>query len=211
MSPRNSNPQYSIRSVSVDIETGDVLTAAQAANQKTVVVFDVAETIDEKYIGSPEMAKLLCDEHDVTPDLAYDIYGVCSVGFSITEQKWYGWAQTGYACFGVGDRVEPGSYAYKPSTRGEFLEMVLRRYEKKYENIKVRPEVEGFTIEYDVNEPEDPELVAQLTKIYGDRKIPKRQSAFVPYPEEFGRGVWTAETLDDARQMAIDFVNGSLY
>jgi hypothetical protein len=190
------------------------LSAAEAANHKNVVSFDVAQTIDDVYIGSPEMAKKLCDEHDVTPDPAYNIYGVCSVGFSITEQRWYGWTQTGYASFGIGDRVEPGSYAYRPSNRGEFLEMVLRGYEK-YKIIKVRPELEGFSIEYVINEPEDPELVKQLTAIYGDRKIPKlnsgHQVVFVPYPEEFGRGTWTAETLDDCRQMAIDFVNGSLY
>ena len=28
------------------------------------------------------------------------------------------------------------------------------------------------------------------------------------YPKEYGRGEWTAETLADARQMAIDFAEG---
>ena len=31
---------------------------------------------------------------------------------------------------------------------------------------------------------------------------------FAPYPDDFGRGEWTAATMADARQMAGDFAEG---
>ena len=32
--------------------------------------------------------------------------------------------------------------------------------------------------------------------------------AFEPFPKKWGRGEWVAKTMDDARQMAIDFAEG---
>jgi hypothetical protein len=32
--------------------------------------------------------------------------------------------------------------------------------------------------------------------------------SFHPYPEEWGKGEWTAETTADAKQMAVDFASG---
>ena len=34
------------------------------------------------------------------------------------------------------------------------------------------------------------------------------RSEFEPYPKKFGKGEWIANTLEDAKQMAIDFSDG---
>jgi hypothetical protein len=33
----------------------------------------------------------------------------------------------------------------------------------------------------------------------------KLSGVFSPYPKTWGKGQWTAKTIDDAKQMAIDF------
>jgi len=49
-------------------------------------------------------------------------------------------------------------------------------------------------------------LVTKTTFIGADRDY--THNNFTPYPEKYGRGEWTAETLADAKQMAIDFNKG---
>lgn len=36
----------------------------------------------------------------------------------------------------------------------------------------------------------------------------KIEGISIPYRNEWGRGEWKAETLEDAKQMAIDFAHG---
>ncbi|MDD3875470.1 MAG: hypothetical protein PHT69_02555 [Bacteroidales bacterium] len=49
-----------------------------------------------------------------------------------------------------------------------------------------------------------------VTYTYND-KVPNKKlrgtvsQHFIPFPEEFGKGEWTATTLEEAKHMAIDF------
>lgn len=54
---------------------------------------------------------------------------------------------------------------YKPKNRIEFLEMIDRMYERKYENVNINAKCDGLEVEYD-------------SEING-----KHQACFIPYPE----------------------------
>jgi hypothetical protein len=56
---------------------------------------------------------------------------------------------------------------YKPKNRIEFLEMIDRMLESKYENVYINLKIDGLEVEYDLNDSE----------ISG-----KHQACFIPYP-----------------------------
>ena len=47
-----------------------------------------------------------------------------------------------------------------------------------------------------------------LRKIQNKALRGTTRNSFATYPEQWGKGEWEAKTLDDAKQMAIDFANG---
>jgi len=57
---------------------------------------------------------------------------------------------------------------YKPKNRIEFLEMIDRMYERKYENVNINVRYDGLEVEYDL--------------IYSEING-KHQACFIPYPE----------------------------
>jgi hypothetical protein len=57
---------------------------------------------------------------------------------------------------------------YKPKNRIEFLEMIDRMYERKYENVNINIRYNGLEIEYDLND--------------SDINV-KHQACFIPYPD----------------------------
>jgi hypothetical protein len=57
---------------------------------------------------------------------------------------------------------------YKPKNRIEFLEMIDRMYERKYENVNINMRYDGLEVEYDLNDSD----------ING-----KHQACFIPYPD----------------------------
>ena len=54
----------------------------------------------------------------------------------------------------------------KPKNRIEFLEMIDRMYERKYENVNINVRYDGLEVEYDLIEAE-----------------PKHEACFIPYPD----------------------------
>lgn len=135
-------------------------------------------------------------------------------GFSPTEQKWYGWSHRAIYGFGVGSKVSSGDCAYSPTCKEDYIQESL-----KFWNIDdgiwrecESPDVTCTTslVSFDDNYMQDNQLGFMLvfeTKFKGaDRDYTR--SIFTPYPEQYGRGEWIAETLEDAKQMAIDFSGG---
>lgn len=57
-----------------------------------------------EYIGDIEMAKILCDEKGIAPELRTPDSSVCSIGYSAKDKKWYGWSHRSIYGFKVGDR-----------------------------------------------------------------------------------------------------------
>ena len=63
-----------------------------------------------------------------------------------------------------------------------------------YKNVDIKEEVDGVRVKYEIHQQ-------------GTEKIFKTDS-LEPLDIEYGKGEWVAETIEDARQMAIDFANG---
>lgn len=65
-----------------------------------------AYTLDDKYIGREDFAKSLCIKRGIKPT-TFDNNKVCSIGFSESEQAWYGWSHRGFSLpFKVGYKVQ---------------------------------------------------------------------------------------------------------
>ena len=88
----------------------------------SIVTLDVARTIHSNdYIGTAEMATMLCDKRGIKPELAEPSNKVCSIGFCEKEQKWYGWSHRAIYGFGIGDVVKEGDCAASSGWTDEYL------------------------------------------------------------------------------------------
>ena len=123
-------------------------------------------------------------------------YQGASIGFAEKNQSWYGWSHRAIAGFKVGSKVKMGDCAFQPSNKEEFAEYITQFWgdEKYLEDVKITHTKTGV----------------KLTAVYNN-KVPNKDLRGTPYvhfekyPKKWGRGAWTAKTLDDAKQMAIDF------
>ncbi len=122
------------------------------------------------------------------------------IGFNPIEQKWYGWSHRAIFGFGIGSECKKGNCGFIPSNKEEFINETLSFWGES---------------EYSVETPIaiDKETGVLITYVYND-KVPNKSlrgttyEHFVEYPKTYGKGEWKAETLDDARKMAIDFAKG---
>jgi hypothetical protein len=134
-------------------------------------------------------------------------HNIASIGFNPIEQKWYGWSHRAIFGFGIGGECKKGMCHYVPSNKEEFMEDELRFWgdTDMEDTHKLNPTVRETT--------QDGELGTIVEYTYSDN-IPNKSnrgkigSMFTPYPSEWGKGEWTATTLEEAKEMAIDFSNG---
>lgn len=123
--------------------------------------------------------------------------GTVSLGFNPKEQKWYGWSHRAVFGFGIGSKCKQGNCGFQPSNKDEFIKKQLLFWGDN---------------EYAVDKSEaiDKGDGVLITHIYND-EVPNtslrgtRYERFIEYPKEWGKGEWEAKTLEDAKQMAIDF------
>lgn len=152
------------------------------------------------YIGDEDTAKYLCNERGIAPELASPSHGVCSVGFCEREQKWYGWSHRAIYGFGIGSTVKRGDCGYVPVGWDDFLEQAADFW--RGDNHLFVTATRGVD--------DDGRDCAKVAWEYDD-KVPNKKlrggiSGSIMYPPElWGKGEWTAGTLDEARQMAADF------
>ncbi len=161
--------------------------------------------LDGSYIGREEFAQFLDDlgiEAQAIPGER-----VASIGFSKKDKKWYGWGHRAIHGFGVGSNVKKGDCAYVAPNWYDFIvDSVAFWYDSGYyshvtgEKTEDKNGVECVKVE--LTYVSDKELIPN-EKLHG-----QRSSVQMYPPEKWGNGEWSAETLDDAKQMAIDFANG---
>lgn len=151
------------------------------------------------YIGDESFAKQL-EEMGIAAETR-DGWEVCSIGFCEREQKWYGWSHRAMCGFGIGSTVKRGDVAYQPVDAVDFINDALNFWK----------DTEGWhTREWAEVGEEDGEPGVHIRWEYSDAvpNVALRGTiggAFSRFPAEYGRGEWTAETLEDAKQMACDF------
>ena len=170
--------------------------------------------IEERSI-SEEAKRLL--SNDLMRD--YSFSPVCSIGFNPTEQKWYGWSHRAIYGFGIGSEVKFGNCAYVASNKEDFIEDFLYfwEFDKDGKEIRTEHSLENVNrilhiIDTDVKDPngeiEELGVLIRYETTFKDPNQGYYSTQFRPYPEEWGRGEWTAKSLDDAKQMAIEFSRG---
>lgn len=148
---------------------------------------------DGKYIGNPKEMGEFFSKYDIKEDLSTidETSKTILVGYSPRDNKYYGWARA--VCgFGIGSRVKKGDIAYVPSNPEEIIES-----EKEYYNQKYYRNV-NFNVE-------DNKVV-----VTGEEEGHPNWEEWTSFRYEYklGRGEWEAKTMEDAKQMARDFVAG---
>ena len=155
-----------------------------------------AYTPSGDYIGNPKWAYRLCKKMGIVPEKISSTHNVCSIGFCEKEQKWYGYSHRAIFSFGIGSVTKKGNCGFTPSN---VLELYGSLSKEEKERV-VNADVTGLIIEHtsyntepvNPNEPEgELKCVNPPIKDY--------------YTIKVGRGEWTAKTLDEAKQMAVDF------
>lgn len=123
--------------------------------------------------------------------------GPVNIGFNAAENKWYGWSHRAIGGFTIGSEVKKGDLAYCAANKDDFLEDMVRFWSDDNKiNVTGEHRKDGV----------------QVTWQYDD-KVPNKDlrgqnsGHFAYYPEQYGRGEWVAETIEDAKAMAIDFSN----
>lgn len=187
----------------VSISGGEDLALAINDSPAQIITTKVARTPEGHYIGNTKRAHNLCKKRGIAPELASPDHKVCSVGFCAAEQKWYGWSHRAIYGFGIGSRVKPGDCAYAPTDKQDFAKDMIHFWVEPYHlNVTTTEAVDR-----------DGTHGIDISWLY-DTAVPNKSlrgtlsGVFCPYPDNFGRGEWTASTLDDARQMAVDFAEG---
>lgn len=173
------------------------------------------------YIGDKKTAYLLCVKKGIKPEkipkkplpkldkakrLLENIDGnitPCSIGFCDKDQKWYGWSHRAIYGFGIGNRVKKGDAGYIPFSPEDMLEDMIR-FDSDDNHIilghSLRAEDPNHQIEgFGVLVKEEIKSKNGKSVIYDD---------WEPYPVPWGKGEWEAKTLEDAKQMAINFAQG---
>jgi hypothetical protein len=184
------------------------------------------------YIGDVETAKYLCDERGIAPEVLKPGANVCSIGFCEREQKWYGWSHRAIYGFGVGDSVKKGDCGYVAGSPEDLVEQHIaffaddilypdaERRNAKAEELRAQCQILPHNRGILINDPgivADAVVLGSMDKISdalaaleaADHIKPEPTQLIEPHQQVVlcGRGEWTAETLDDAKQMACDFAD----
>ena len=130
------------------------------------------------------------------------------VGFSPKDGKWYGWSHRAIYGFEVGSECKKGHCGYQAKNIEDELEAAILFWSGDD-----RLNITAKVIEDETNAEGKP-LGQILVEWTYSHTIPNEQLRCCPtstvwhYNKEFGKGEWTAETIEDAKQMAIDFNEG---
>ncbi len=150
------------------------------------------------HVGMEKDNKLLkfLAEHDVVDELTH------GVGFSPTEHKWYGWSHRAIYGFGIGSEVKKGDCAYVGDSLKAQEDAAIQFWsDESYINVKCTGIIE-----------KDDNRYFNITWEYNDKCENKNLHGTIGSVEHYitplGHGEWTAKTLSDAKQMAIDFNQG---
>jgi hypothetical protein len=167
---------------------------------------------DGSYIGDAKVGgnfiRLLARKGIYAPERASPGDNVASIGKSEKDGKWYGWSHRAMHGFEIGSSVKMGDCAFTPSNREEAAEDALRFWGDNEEYHKDSWVGDDEHRDPDGEGPEGCRVHWTYTDDVPNKKLRGTTSSmFCEYPDEWGRGEWTAKTEEDAKQMAIDFAN----
>lgn len=148
------------------------------------------------HVGMENRVQFLAD-HEITEELT------CCTGFSPKENKWYGWSHRAIYGFTIGSTCTKGDAHYVADTFEDQTKDAISRWSDEH-HLDVRLEdvcTDDAGSEYLVVKWEYSDTVP-------NEKLRGTTGYAQVYVPELGKGEWTAETMADAKQMAMDFVEG---
>ena len=185
---------------------------------KTKCIGSPSPTYYSKFDGSyltlvsmEDNLKFLADR-EVTEELTN------GVGFSPKDNMWYGWSHRAIFGFTIGSECKKGNCNYVASTPEELIEdrynffvdiseECAQQHKDECQILEDRSGIRILTTPIKMSVAKDiNELVDHLEggKTLDEETIFKDDFYII----KCGRGAWVAKTLDDAKQMAIDFNEG---
>ena len=153
------------------------------------------------FVGMEDNVQFLADR-EITEELTH------GVGYSPKDNKWYGWSHRAIYGFEIGSTCKKGNCHYRPSNEKDLLENAIAFWSGEgYEDISAK-RINESTIEvswiYSNDIPNE-----KLRGKVGSSSVHAPIKTFGDSHDGcYGRGEWTAETMEDAKQMAIDFNEG---
>jgi len=138
-----------------------------------------------------------------------------SIGFNKKTKEWYGWTHRGCYSYKVGSKVVEGDIAYHPNSSSALIAQIRSWYTDLYDKAIVscmdRVSYRDY-VETVINETFNPAKHQLSPTKYGVSVYFEanghKEYRFVPYPDRWGMGEWTALILEDAKRMACDAVKG---
>ncbi len=153
---------------------------------------------DNSYItrvGMEKQIKFLADL-EITEQLTH------GVGFSKKDNKWYGWSHRAIHGFTIGSTCKKGDAHYRGSNLDELEEDAILFWSDEYnKNVRCDGIHEKDGDKYFI-------IKWEYTNDVPNKALRGKTGIQYAYFKEFGKGEWIAETMDDAKQMAIDFCKG---
>lgn len=163
------------------------------------------------HVGMEDHVKHLADR-GITEQLTH------GVGFSPKDGKWYGWSHRAIYGFEVGSTCSEGDCHYTAPTPEALIESHVRFYAgiSKERGEEARAECQILDDRSGIRILPAPVVIPVLRDI---NDLPAALESAIDLPEEdvfkdsfheikCGKGEWTAKTLEDAKQMAVDFNEG---
>lgn len=160
--------------------------------------FVTVTTEGDYYLGTPDDAYFYMKKGLTQLQPSGDDSNVVAIGFSEKEQKWYGWSHRAMCGFTIGSEVKKGDCAYSPKNLDELLEYYTNFWSSNG-LINVKSKV--------IQDPKTKEYLIQTNWDFVDGVdvSDKVSSVSSEIPDKYGKGEWVARTMEDAKQMAIDF------
>lgn len=122
------------------------------------------------------------------------------VGRSSKDGKWYGWSHRAIFGFEIGSKVAKGDCAYRAQcVEDEIKAAILFWAGDNKEDVTAKDCSDGIIAVSWTYDQDTPNESLRGTEGGSDWHYDANN---------FGNGEWTAETMDDAKQMAIDFNEG---
>lgn len=153
---------------------------------------------DDSYIthvGMESDVKFLADR-GITEELTH------GVGFSPKDGKWYGWSHRAIYGFEIGSTCKKGDCHYKGSDIQDQEEDAIRFWnDDNYMNVRCDGIIEEANEKFF-------DIKWEYLDTTPNKKLHGTTGGCKHHIKSLGRGEWTAKTMEDAKQMAIDFNEG---
>jgi len=161
-------------------------------------------------VGMEDNIKYLA-ERGITDELTH------GVGFSPKDNKWYGWSRRAIYGFEIGSTCVKGDCHFVADNPEEmiddyanfFADIDQKIADKHRAECSILPDRSGILINHEGHVlPVAMDMEEAFKSIKSGIELPKERILIGTSIQKCGRGTWTAKTMEDAKQMAIDFNEG---